>query len=59
MKNQKLVIKILENIKKVTGKKKVALHEPVFWSDEKRQLTKCINSTFVSTAGKFVGLFEK
>jgi perosamine synthetase len=59
MKNQKLVIKILDNIKKVTKKKKIALHEPVFWGNEKKQLNKCINSTFVSTAGKFVGTFEK
>ena len=56
MKNQKLVIKILDNIKKVTKKKKIALHEPVFWGNEKKQLNKCINSTFVSTAGKFVQL---
>jgi len=59
MKNQKLVIKILDNIKKVTKKKKIALHEPVFWGNEKKQLNKCINSTFVSTAGKFVETFEK
>ncbi len=59
MKDKKIALKILDAISKVVGKKKIALHEPVFWSNEKKQLSKCINSTFVSTAGKFVDVFEK
>lgn len=59
MKNQKLLFQILKNIRKVTGKKRAFLHEPVFWSDEKKKLLSCINSTFVSSVGKFVEIFEK
>ena len=37
----------------------VALHEPVFSGNEKRYLEECIDSTFVSSVGKFVDRFEK
>lgn len=35
------------------------LHEPVFLGNEKKYLNECIDSTFVSSVGKFVGQFEE
>jgi len=40
-------------------RKRAALHEPVLDKNEVEILKKCINSGFVSTAGKFVEKFEK
>ena len=37
----------------------IPLHEPKFIGNEKKYLNECINSTFVSSVGKFVDLFEK
>ncbi len=35
------------------------LHEPVFFGNEKKYLNECIDSTFVSSVGKFVDRFEE
>ena len=35
------------------------LHEPVFFGNEKKYLNECIDSTFVSSVGKFVDRFEQ
>ncbi|SFV55222.1 Bacillosamine/Legionaminic acid biosynthesis aminotransferase PglE; 4-keto-6-deoxy-N-Acetyl-D-hexosaminyl-(Lipid carrier) aminotransferase [hydrothermal vent metagenome] len=35
------------------------LHEPVFFGNEKTYLNECIDSTFVSSVGKFVDQFEQ
>ena len=51
--------KIIKVIKHLTIKKNIPLHEPSFDSLDKKYLNQCINSTFVSTASKFVNLFEK
>jgi perosamine synthetase len=40
-------------------KKNIPLHEPKFIGNEKKYLNQCINSTFVSSVGKFVDKFEK
>ena len=37
----------------------IPLHAPVFIGNEKKYLTECINSTFVSSVGEFVEKFEK
>ena len=37
----------------------IALHEPKFLGNEKKYLSECIDSTFVSSVGKFVDEFEK
>ena len=37
----------------------IVLHEPRFRGNEKKYLIDCIDSTFVSSVGKFVDLFEK
>lgn len=36
----------------------IPLHEPRFMGNEKKYLAECIDSTFVSSVGKFVGRFE-
>lgn len=40
-------------------KKFLPLHEPVFFGNEKKYLNDCIDSTFVSSVGKFVNQFEQ
>ncbi len=35
------------------------LHEPVFFGNEKKYVNECIDSTFVSSVGKFVDRFEE
>ncbi len=37
----------------------IPLHAPVFRGNEKKYLNECIDSTFVSSVGKFVDLFEE
>ena len=37
----------------------IPLHEPVFNGNEKKYLNDCINSTFVSSVGKYVNTVEK
>jgi len=37
----------------------IPLHEPIFIGNEKKYLNECIDSTFVSSVGKFVDTFEK
>jgi len=36
----------------------IPLHAPVFNGNEKKYLNECIDSTFVSSVGKFVDQFE-
>jgi perosamine synthetase len=36
----------------------IPLHEPVFGGNEKKHLVECIDTTFVSSVGKFVNEFE-
>ena len=37
----------------------IPLHEPRFIGNEKRYLNECLDSTFVSSVGKFVDEFEE
>lgn len=37
----------------------IPLHEPRFLGNEKKYLNECIDSTFVSSVGKFVDMFEQ
>ncbi|MBF0386252.1 MAG: LegC family aminotransferase [Candidatus Omnitrophica bacterium] len=41
------------------GEEPVALHAPRFLGNEKKYLSDCIDSTFVSSVGKYVERFEK
>ena len=49
---------VLKFIKSTFGKDKVPLHEPKFIGNEKKYLLECIDSSFVSSVGKFVDEFE-
>lgn len=44
---------------KFPDKSFIALHEPVFAGNEKVYMEECIDSTYVSSVGKFVDLFEE
>lgn len=41
------------------GRDFIPLHEPCFRGNEKKYLEECIDSTFVSSVGKFVDAFER
>jgi aminotransferase in exopolysaccharide biosynthesis len=49
---------ILSVLKNTFGSGPVALHEPSFEGNELRYLKDCIESTFVSSSGKFIDKFE-
>lgn len=48
---------VLKFIKSTFSKDKVPLHEPKFIGNEKKYLLECIDSSFVSSVGKFVDEF--
>ncbi len=49
-----------DSIRKVCKNERIInLHEPIFFSEEKKNLISCINTTFVSTQGSYVEMFEK
>jgi len=51
---------IIEFIKELyKGKNPVHLHEPVFCGNEKKYVNDCIDTTYVSSIGKYVDLFEE
>ena len=55
---EELADKVLEAIKAVVGLDSAVLHEPTFQGNEWRYLKECLDSTFVSSVGKFVDQFE-
>lgn len=52
---------IIDKIREIFGEPDnfIPLHAPKFIGNEKKYLEDCIDSTFVSTVGEFVGKFEK
>jgi aminotransferase in exopolysaccharide biosynthesis len=46
-------------VKQLYGSQQVPLHAPVFLGNEKKYLNECIDTTFVSSVGKFVDQFEE
>ena len=54
-----LAQKIITAIQSAIGTQGAALHEPSFSGNESKYLQECIDSTFVSSVGKFVDRFEK
>lgn len=50
--------RIVAVIREVIGPQPAVLHEPCFAGNEWRYLKECLDSTFVSSAGKFVDRFE-
>ena len=55
-----LALEIVAKLREVLGNKtaSVPLHEPRFGKNETRYVQECIESTFVSSVGKFVDRFE-
>jgi aminotransferase in exopolysaccharide biosynthesis len=51
------IVKFIRDLYK--DKDFVALHEPVFIGNEEKYLNDCLDSTFVSSVGKYVDTFEK
>jgi perosamine synthetase len=52
--------KIVDFIKGLyPGKDPIVLHEPVFHGNERKYVLEAIDSTFVSSVGKYVDLFEQ
>lgn len=51
-------LRIIHAIRQVVGQQQANLHEPTFSGNELKYLQECINSSFVSSAGKFVDRFE-
>lgn len=55
-----MYIDIVEFIRKTFKSEDfIPLHAPTFAGNEKKYLNECIDSTFVSSVGKFVNLFEE
>ncbi|EMN72565.1 aminotransferase, LLPSF_NHT_00031 family [Leptospira interrogans serovar Bataviae str. UI 08561] len=50
--------RIVTAIRKVVGSSSVALHEPIFSGNEWQYVKECIDTSFVSSVGKFVDRFE-
>ncbi len=54
------MLKLINHIKLLFQNQEfIPLHEPRFIGNEKKYLIECIDSTFVSSVGKFVDRFEK
>ena len=53
-----LASQIVAAIRTVVGQQAAALHEPCFAGNEWRYLKECLDSTFVSSVGKYVERFE-
>lgn len=51
------IVKFIQDIYKT--KEFIPLHEPRFIGNEKKYLNDCIDSTFVSSVGKYVDMFEE
>ena len=53
-----LAHKLIKSIRKVTGRKNINLHEPIFIGQEIKLLKNCIKSGYVSSVGPYVKSFE-
>src|SRR4051812_42262460 len=54
-----LALQVLAAVKTVVGPGPAALHAPQFAGNEWNYLKECLDSTFVSSVGKFVDRFER
>jgi len=58
--NNDKILKTINFIKSIYNQNKfIPLHEPKFIGNEKKYLNICVDTTFVSTVGKFVDSFEE
>ena len=53
-----LASQVIEAIQSVVGSGPKVLHQPVFAGNEWEYLKECLDSTFVSSVGKFVDQFK-
>ena len=53
-----LASEVVRTLRSVVGEGRVALHEPTFEGNEWLYLKECLDSTYVSSVGKFVDRFE-
>lgn len=53
-----LADQVIAALRSVIGEKSAVLHEPSFFGNEWLYLKECLDSTFVSSVGKFVDRFE-
>lgn len=53
-----LVDQVVAALRSVIGQRSAVLHEPIFSGNEWLYLKECLDSTFVSSVGKFVDRFE-
>ena len=58
MQNFQPIINFIRELYK-TPEGLIPLHAPVFGGNEKKYLEECIDTTFVSSVGRFVNLFEE
>jgi perosamine synthetase len=54
-----LAQKIITGIQNAIGRQSAVLHEPKFSGNESKYVQECLDSSFVSSVGKFVDHFEK
>jgi len=54
----KFACDVVEALRSVIGAESIALHEPTFEGNEWLYLKECLDSTYVSSVGKFVDRFE-
>lgn len=58
LKNSELVTAVISAIRHVVGDGPCALHEPIFKGNEHQYVKDCLDSTYVSSIGEYVGKFE-
>ena len=57
--NSQISQQIIKSIRSVVGAQDISIHEPVFNGNEWDYLKECLDSTYVSSVGKFVDKFEQ
>ena len=57
-KNKDFFDDFIHYAKKLYGEDNISLHRPIFEGNEKKYLTECIDSNFVSSVGNRVSDFE-
>ena len=57
--DKEIHLSFISCVRKIYGSGFIPLHRPVFSDDEKLRVTQCIESNFVSSAGKEIEVFEE
>jgi aminotransferase in exopolysaccharide biosynthesis len=59
MNDHAIALQVVDAIRSVAGPAPAALHEPRFMGNEWKYLKECLDSTYVSSVGRFVDDFER